>query len=143
MSDKPVCARRSVRAAGLLVLGAAAALLAGCADEAAVDTEAVARRIAPKVVNGLGVGHYLVAGGAPAIEFPLQGPPSRYGAGVVQVLEGRSLPGSRERQCTELGVRLVPFRTRSNLNSDIGGRVVLPLVADAVEREYGVTCGIP
>lgn len=57
------------------------------------------------------------------------------GSGAVKVLSGRSYPASRERQCTALGVRLVPHGER--------GMELLPIVADAFEKRFEVTCGVP
>lgn len=114
-----------------------AASLAGCggAGEAPVteaDREALAREAAPRVKSFLAKGTVVQVDGQPAVTVAnLVGP----GTGAVVVLSGRSRPGSTERQCTALRVRLVPSGPR--------GRELLPIVADAFEAAHGTTCGIP
>lgn len=117
----------------LLALTVAAAT-AACGDEQATkrEREALAREAAPVVKSFLARGVYREADGEPAVGLDsLTGP----GDGAVLVLPGRSRAGSRERQCTSLGVRLVPFGER--------GSELLPIVADGFEAAHDTTCGIP
>lgn len=109
-------------------------LVGACGDQQVTrgKREALAREAAPKVKSFLARGVYLEAGGEPAVELDsLTGP----GDGAVQVLPGRSRPGSRERECTALGVRLVPFGER--------GTELLPIVADGFEAAHDTRCGVP
>jgi hypothetical protein len=114
-------------------LAALAVLLSGCnpgQDEP--DREGLAREAAPAVKSFLATGVYVEVDGEPAVTLDsLTGP----GTGAVQVLAGRSRPGAAERQCTALGVRLVPHGER--------GQELLPIVADGFESKFKTTCGIP
>lgn len=92
----------------------------------------MARKAAPKVKSFLAKGAVVRIDGQPAVTVSnLVGP----GDGAVVVLSGRSRPGSTERQCTGLRVRLVPAGAR--------GAELLPIVADAFEAAHRTTCGIP
>jgi hypothetical protein len=106
--------------------------MSSCDGSRETDRSALARQAAPAVKSFLATGVYVEADGEPAVTLnSLTGS----GTGAVQVLAGRSRPGARERQCTELGVRLVPYGER--------GTELLPIVADGFEAAFDTTCGIP
>lgn len=108
--------------------------LAGCGDsqKSRGERAALAREAAPMVKSFLATGIFREAAGELAVTLDgMKGG----GDGAVQVLPGRSRPGARERQCTSLGVRLVPFGER--------GVELLPIVADGFEAAFDTSCGIP
>jgi hypothetical protein len=117
------CGHPYTAAAGAAVL-AAGLLSAGCSSRTRPDTWAIACKVA--VAPTTACVH--VQGQAAVRQKLLDG------TAYVLVLPGRSRPGSPERQCTRLGVRLVPYK---------GDLRILPLVADATENTFHVTCGIP